>query len=265
MAAPTKGTAAAKYAKMETKRTPFLNRARECAKLTIPSLLPPERHEGADAFETPHQSLGARGLRTLSSKLLLALYPPTGPNFRYQIDDIAVKKLTEDNGTRGEIEKALDMRARAVKTEQENTKFRPVVFEAVRQLVGAGNYLLYIPEDPKEFPRGFRVDSYVVLRDAAGTVVTIITKEKVAFGTLPPETQEAIMASSDKGSSITADDEFDIYTMVELNERGKYDTYQEVEGHVVPGTEGTYPKDTMPYIALRFTAMDGESYGRSFV
>jgi hypothetical protein len=207
-------------------------------------------------------------VRTISSKLLLALYPPNAPCFRYQLDDYMVQKLSEAAGTRGEIEKALSARARAVKTEMENTKFRPVAFEAVRQLIVAGNYLVYIPDDPKVFPRGYRLTSYVVRRDPAGTVLELIIKESIAFGALPEDIQMAIRAKKgDAGgeNGIKPDDSFDLFTVVRLNEDGKYEEYQEVEGEKVPGSEGTYPPELMPYVALRFTALDNEDYGRSFI
>jgi hypothetical protein len=41
--------------------------------------------------------------------------------------------------------------------------------------------------------------------------------------------------------------------------------YQEIKGKVVPGSEGTYPKDKTPWIPVRFTKVDGENYGRSYV
>jgi len=40
---------------------------------------------------------------------------------------------------------------------------------------------------------------------------------------------------------------------------------QEIEGVVVPGSNGTYPLDASPWIPLRMVAIDGESYGRGYV
>jgi hypothetical protein len=39
---------------------------------------------------------------------------------------------------------------------------------------------------------------------------------------------------------------------------------QEINGHIVPGSQGTYPKDKCAYIPLRFRKIDGEDYGRGF-
>ena len=40
---------------------------------------------------------------------------------------------------------------------------------------------------------------------------------------------------------------------------------KELEGEIVPGSEGSYPKNKSPFLALRFTHIDGEDYGRGFV
>ena len=39
----------------------------------------------------------------------------------------------------------------------------------------------------------------------------------------------------------------------------------EVYDKKIPGTEGKAPKDTSPWLVLRFNAVDGENYGRGRV
>ena len=41
--------------------------------------------------------------------------------------------------------------------------------------------------------------------------------------------------------------------------------FQEVAGIEVPGSRGSYALDKNPFIPLRFSRIDGESYGRGFV
>ena len=67
-----------RYNKLSTGREQFLNVAYECAELTIPTLImrnetPPNYAQ----FTTPWQSVGAKGVVTLSSKLMLGLLPPS--------------------------------------------------------------------------------------------------------------------------------------------------------------------------------------------
>ncbi len=75
----------ARYEALRRKRDPFLKRARECAELTIPALLPPEGHSEATLLPEPFQGLGARAVVSLSSRLMVAMYPPGKPSFRLDI------------------------------------------------------------------------------------------------------------------------------------------------------------------------------------
>ena len=56
----------------------------------------------------------------------------------------------------------------------------------------------------------------------------------------------------------------DLYTCVTWTGRN-WTILQELEGEIVPGSEGSYPKNKSPFLALRFTHIDGEDYGRGFV
>ena len=63
---------ASRYNSLSTIRETFLERARECAELTLPFLVPPKGHSEATRYLTPYQGIGARGVNNLASKLLLA-------------------------------------------------------------------------------------------------------------------------------------------------------------------------------------------------
>ena len=83
------------YKKLESPRQLFLDRARAAAKLTLPMLIPEEGTSSATKFVTPWQSIGARGVNNIASKLLLALFPPNSPFFRARIDDDELTALAE--------------------------------------------------------------------------------------------------------------------------------------------------------------------------
>jgi hypothetical protein len=63
----------------------------------------------------------------------------------------------------------------------------------------------------------------------------------------------------------TGDEDLKLYTKIYRENSDYYRVYQEVEGQIVPGSEGRYKKDLMPWLALRMVHLDGEDYGRSFV
>lgn len=255
------------YAKLETSRKPFLDRARECAELTIPSLLPKDGHSNASRLPTPWQGIGARGVNNLASKLLLALLPPNSPFFRLQIDDFTLEKLTQQEGMRAKVEEGLNRIERSVMNEIEANAIRVGGFEALKQLLVTGNALVYLPMDGGV--RVFRLDRYVVRRDPMGNVLEIITKETVARSTLPPEIRDALFSkdadSRAEGEKAGTDhDNVDMYTHI-YRDGEKWKVYQEVKGTKLPGTEGTYPLDKSPWIPVRFTKIDGEDYGRGYV
>lgn len=245
-----------RYAQLETLRHPYLHRARRAAELTIPMLVPREGSNSNSEYPTPFQSVGARGVNNLASKLLLALLPPNSPFFRLSIDEPTANMVAPE--ARGKIEKAMSEIERTAMQTLENAAARVPVYEALRQLIVAGNALMYVPRDGDI--RIFRLDRYVVKRDAMGNVLEIITKESVSPKMLP-ETHVALLKEQ---SNDSLEKSYDLYTCCRL-EDGKFVIHQEVGGEPVPETFGTLPIDKCPFIPLRFTRIDGEDYGRSYI
>ena len=80
------GTLSDRYTRQIALRELFLDRARECSEVTIPTLIPDDSETSSQKFSTPYQGVGARGVNNLASKLLLSLLPPNSPFFRLSID-----------------------------------------------------------------------------------------------------------------------------------------------------------------------------------
>ena len=77
-----------RYHELSSHREQFLNVAYQCAELTIPTLLMRnENNSTYTDFQTPFQSVGAKGVSTLSAKLMLSLLPPSTSFFKLQLDD----------------------------------------------------------------------------------------------------------------------------------------------------------------------------------
>lgn len=260
-------TAAQRYAALEQLREPFLKRARECATLTIPYLMPPSGFGPSSGLPTPYQSIGARGVRTLASKLLLALFPPNTPFFKYAVDDLAMREMekqAQQDALRGEVEKALSSRERAVIQELETAIFRPVAFVALQHLIVTGNFLLYIPKEGRA--RGFRLDQYVVRRSPDGAMLEIVVKEQVNPASLPEATRRAVQTSDADKKGSFENVTWDLYTRVWLDEAGeKWNVIQEINGREVPDSDGTYLPEKLPWLPLRLSTQPGEHYGRAYV
>jgi hypothetical protein len=258
-----KVSAASLYERLSTDdRQSFLDRARDCAKYTIPTLIPPDGHSSGTKYYTPYQGIGARGVNNLASKLLLALLPPNSPFFRLQIDDFTLEQMTQQEGMRANVEEGLNKIERSVQSEIESGAIRVSGFEAMKHLLVGGNALLYLPDEGGM--RVFPLEKYVVRRDPMGNVLDLLVKECIAEDALPKDIREMFEGEDGQDKKITGKQDVDLYTHVHL-EDGKWKVYQEIKGAVVPGSEGAYPKDKSPWIPVRFTKVDGENYGRSYV
>jgi len=246
------------YENMASDRDSFLSRARNCAELTIPTLMPPEGHTGSTQYVTPYQSVGARGVNNLASKLLMTLLPPNQSFFRLTIDDFDLTELGGD--ARGKAEEALARIERSATQEVESKAIRVPTFEALKQLIVSGNVLVHMP--PKSGMKVFRLDRYVIQRDTMGNILKIIVKESIAYDALPKEVLEALMENPEYQVD-TNKKECDIYTCVKRVGK-KFEVHQEVHDIIIPSTKGAYTEDKLPWMALRFIAVDGNNYGRSF-
>lgn len=255
-------TAAGLYARLTSDRDSFLERGRRCAEVTIPALLPPSGHSGSADLPDPYQSVGARGVNNLANKLLLAILPPNTPFFRLMVDDYTLEELTQEDDKRAEVEKALNRHERAVMTALERRGFRNPVVEALKLLVVSGNSLVILPEHTK--PRVYRMDTFAVRRSPDGTVLDLVVEEQIAFAALPSDVRSLLIQKDYDAEKYKDDSVLKIYTAYTL-EDGRYRTYQEVEGLEIPGSTGFYPKDSPNFLALRWTHIDGEHYGRGHV
>ena len=249
-------SARALYTRLESDRWSFLSRARECAKVTLPFLVPPLGHGPTNALPTPYQGVGARGVNNLASKLILGLLPPNAPFFRLIVEDSRLLEAGMEE-FRTEIDLALANAERTLMSELDGSTLRQVAFESFRHLIVAGNSLLHIPTDGSEF-RHYSLENFVVDRDPRGNIVTIVTRESIAPQALP----EAILAEIGKEAKFGGDKTIDLYTAA-CRCGKKFDVWQEIAGVVVPDS---YETDVdLPYICLRWNHVSGESYGRGLV
>lgn len=262
----TQGVVAARYEALYRQREHVLRRAREASALTIPNVIVRDGHNETSELPTPYQSVGSRGVRNLASKFLLSLFPPNVPFFKYTIDDLAVEEIEQEAGDigRGEVEKALNKRERLVMKEIESSYFRTAAFEAFKHLIIAGNVLVHVPEE--SMAQVYGMDKFVVSRDPSGTILEIILKQHFNPATLPQEAQQILnSAGADLTASGTNKPSVALFTGIRRTNKGKYEVIQEVGGHIIPNTRKIYEADSLPWVALRLTKIDGEDYGRGYV
>lgn len=257
------GTAQNRYAELQPDREPYVNRARDLAKLTIPSTFPQAGTTGSEKFDPPYQGIGARGVNNLAAKLLLSLLPPGTPPFRLSLEDDALAQAKASDAQE-DAEKALSEAERRVVNRMEQRGIRPTIYRMFKRLIIGGNDLLYV--DKKGSVRSFRLDQYVVVRNERGEPVEIVTVEKLHRSSLPDVLRQLVndvgMEVGTQVQSETDQNRVDLYTHVKIDENRNTTVYQECLGKIVPESEGAY-SGYCPWLPLRWEKVDGEHYGRS--
>src|SRR5210317_680718 len=249
--------ARSRYDYLTSDRQHFLDIAVQCSELTLPYLI--QRDEIRPTFKQliqPWQAVGAKGVVTLASKLMLALLPPQTTFFKLQVrDDKLGTEMPAE--MRSELDLNFAKIERMVMDSIAASSDRVVVHQALKHLVVGGNALIYMD---KEGLKHYPLNRYVVERDGNGNVIEIVTKELINKKLLPKGLVDEKKAMDVVGSSMHGDD-VEIYTHVKLD-NNRWIWYQEALDKKVPGSEGKAPKDASPWLVLRFNTVDGESYGR---
>lgn len=259
-------TAAERYSVLSRARNTILRQAREAARLTIPGLIPAEGStDPHDVAEQPWENLGARGVNNVSAKLLLSQFPSQRPFFRLDID----QETAADMGAKlGKAEEALSGISYRAMLLVESSGSRPMWMEVFRHLVVAGNALVFHPDDGSVM-RFWRLDQFVVRRDAQGKLIEGVIEEEI----YPSELEDSVRATvelpededKEEGHPSDKDEEkVKLYTVI-LREGDQMIHYQEINDIEVPGSRGTAKADVTGWQALRWQAVPGSDYGRSMV
>ena len=251
-------TAKSRYDALSSGRTSFLDTAVRCSELTLPYLIQrDEMRSSHKSLTQPWQSVGAKAVVTLASKLMLALLPPQTTFFKLQIaDDKLGTELPAE--IRSELDLSFAKLERMVMDSIAASSDRVTVHQAIKHLVVGGNALLYMGKDGiKHYP----LNRYVVERDGNGNVIEIVTKELINKQLLPVDIDKDPLMVNE---STTATNDCEVYTHVKL-QNNRWVWHQEVYDKVIPGTQGKAPKNTSPWLVLRFNTVDGENYGRGRV
>ncbi len=254
-------TAKRRYDSLVSDRSQYLNEATDAAKLTIPYLVrEDDSSHGMRKLTTPWQSVGAKGVVTLASKLMLALLPAQTSFFKLQLDESQLGTVPPE--VRTELDLSFAKIERTIMDAIAASDDRVVVHQALKHLVVAGNALIFMGKDGLKL---FPINRYVVERDGNGNVIEIVTKELINKKILESSVPEL---AEMKGEYINDDKEDDedceVYTHVR-RDNNRFLWHQEVYDHIIPKSQGKAPVNTTPWIPLRFNTVDGEDYGRGRV
>lgn len=197
---------------------------------------------------------------------MLTLLPPNSPFFKLQVDDFTLAELAELDA-RAEVEEAFSKIERAVMDEIASKAFRVSAFQAFRLLITTGNALIFISDKGKM--KVFRLDQYVIRRDSLGEVLEILIREEVHPLSLPNDVREHIkehLPDYDLVASLDKDKDIELFTRVVRDpDSNKWEVSQECLDMDIPSSRGSYPLDSSPWFALRWSSLVGEDYGRGLI
>ena len=249
------------YSKLSSDRSQFLDVAVEASELTLPYLVTRDvTYKGTKTLLQPYQSVGAKAVVTLAAKLMLALLPPQTAFFKLQVRDDKIGEEL-DASMRSELDLSFSKIERSIMDYIAASNDRVVVHQALKHLIVSGNALIFMGKDGlKHYP----LNRYVVNRDGNGNVIEIVTKEMISRKVLGLELPKPPEAGPNAPDSY--EDDAEVYTCVKMDESsGRWTWHQEVDDIVLPGSRSTAPKNTSPWLVLRFNTVDGEDYGRGRV
>lgn len=270
---------AEEYQDLKQDRQPYLDKAKEAAKYTIPSLIADRATQKQTRsnvkIETPNQSIGADGVNNLSAKITTTMLPPNQTFFKFSMDSVTIRQQATVEGSdkskfEQDVNKGLSIIEKNLLDYQEQSGDRVCVGEAIKHQLIAGN--VFLVHDPKDGLRYYPLDRFCVKRDYCGNVLKAITEETVGFYALPKDIQDEVMVKilekrakkNDKSDVLLEDEELTLYTGFRRGDK-HWTVCQEVEGIKLPASKGKYPLEICPFMALRYTAIDGESYGRGLI
>ena len=253
-------TAKKRYEALTGYRSVYLTQADVSAKLTLPYLIRDEEQYrgGTSDLKPPWQAVGAKGVVTLASKLMLALMPIQTSFFKLQVDDTQLGEVPPEVKT--ELDLSFAKIERTIMEAIAASDDRVVIHQALKHLVVSGNALIFMG---KEGLKLFPLNRFVVDRDGNGNVIEIVTKEKIAKKLLA----DVIPDYEPQAQGIDPEDDrddCDVFTHIK-RDGNRFIWHQEVFDKIIPASKGKAPIDATPWLHLRFNTVDGEAYGRGRV
>ena len=261
------------FARDDAEREESLDRARLCASLTKPWILPPSGWDEGQKLPDTFSSLAARGITNLEGRLLLALFPPSGmPWFRLKpaskfkfnpdIDPFAVQELADI--LRMQELLILSHVDKVSGTKGSNSRragFRSRQRTAISQLPITGDVLTQLNDDLTM--RVFRRDNYVTRRDSAGDVLYHIIREKIDPLTLDDE--QLLLCDKDPEELANKDPHErmeEMHTRAEWHPRSKLWV---IEQEIMGKTLVTKEEKVTPFFSTPFELPPASSYGRGLI
>ena len=241
------GTLKKRWEALDTKRVEKLDRSRACSAISIPTLLPPLNHSEPDPLIQQYSSVQSRGITALASKILSVLIPLNdAPFFRFGLKNGRKPELN--------VHEYLESLANQIYKKLLSKNMRESIYLALQHLVVIGDVLLVFDNDYSF--RVIRLDQYCIRRNVKGDVQEVMYIEHVASPNDEPVDDDWYRAGDNSQQGYET-----VYIRVTKEEDGRWYMCKEYDEEVFD--EGYF--EVSPFIALRWSSIAGEDYGRSHV
>jgi len=239
-------------------------------------------NENLEEMENDYQSVGSQSVNNLANKVMLALFAPSRPFFRFDIPDKVLQQITGQGKDTTELESALAVAERNCVKHLEQFSSRPKLYSAIKHLIVTGNVLLVLPHGKGVKTDGLRtvgLRNYVVKRNQVGKVIRVIMRDKLLFDELTDQTQRILAASATRytiSDDLSASIEKWVEHFVSLRwdeDKKKYIMTQAVDDiDLTPASVGKdspyygeFTEEAMPYRPLTWELADENNYGTGLV
>ena len=251
-----------RYLTLASKRSQYLDRAREYSRLTIPYIMPStDGDRGSDANQLGYQGVGAQCVNHLANKLTATMFPVQRSFFKLEFEEATKAMLIAGGKDPTSLSELLVEGEKRAESLQSKIAARVAYVDAFKGLLVVGNILLYLP--PDDNIQAIKLNRYCCRRNTSGRLVELVIEEKKNFSAMSEEVQDTLRKI--KGPGVCKkDDEVTLYTWVyRLNGKTFGVTQSALGVQIKPWQE--ISEVDLPWIPLMWNHTNGEDYGRGLV
>lgn len=247
-------------------RSNWLDRARACASLTKPPILPPETFGDDDSVRQNYQSIGARIVSALAGKLVSTIFD--GSWLRYEVDASLRREMTESEIMGAEDRlylREIMLRSSIESASPGHRRRGSAGFHAgkrtvMERLLACGDALEYMDDSFRI--RSYRNDQYVQRRDSCGDPLYHAIKEHLDPLELSGGEIEMVgLDINDLKTQEPHERSEDLFTRVSWQPLTKRWLIEQEMGGVVFRESD---ESVNPFFSTAFDLICPEHYGRSF-
>lgn len=256
----------AQYQCEDGERYSTLERMRQCARLTIPTLLPDRNKTPDDPLPSNFTSTGSNAIMSVVGNLLMDVFAPDRPWIMQEMapemrQDPRIPAEFKEQVAAALFAQDVALQSIIVSSDSDFEDNAPAVgfysasLANLKRLVVCGDTLQRMDENFRT--RGYRNDKYVTKRDSSGAVLHHIVTEKMVVRSVPEEHRAKLDLTRYAGLAPWKQ-EIDRYVRVEWQPyTRKWVETTEYQKKEVETVEHVYT----PYFSAFFELCEGDNYG----